>query len=343
MSKRCKFESVKLSFFSSIFMNRICIILCVFCLFSCKENTVTWEEKHKSQEFGEVVSLDTYPVALSALMDIEDWDIVDTTLICKNSGKNPYYYVLSSTDFDVIGKFGRNGKGENEWMSPHLLVKNDTMFSVIDNIRWGIYDVAKKDSSYSIQKKTDLNVQTPLNAVKPISCSHFAYVTHSPKEVSWKIGALAGDLSTVDSILVYNGESKDNSMLYDFSYDVGADYAVFAFLHLDRLMISSISDSLRVVPKCLLLGDGENRTHADVYYTDVICREYVYLLSQREVKTSETSGTSAIEVYDYEGNSIKKIVLDIIASNMLYDEINKKVILRTPMDNDLHILEYEFR
>ena len=274
-------------------------------------------------------------------MNIEDWGIVDSILICKNSGDNPYYYVLSSTDFDVIGKFGRKGKGENEWMSPHLLMVDDYTYSVIDNVRWGIYDVVKKDSSYVIQKKIDLNVQNPLNAVKSISRSNFAYITYTPKEVLWKIGTLTDNLSTVDSVLVYKEQGEDNSMLYDFSYDVGAGYVVFAFLHLDRLMISSISDSCRVIPKYLLQGDGEDRTEADVYYTDVLCKKNVYLLSQRDVKISDMSGTSSIEVYDYDGNPIKKIVLDIIASNMLYDEVQRKVILRTPMDNDLHVLDYE--
>ena len=78
-----------------------------------------------------------------------------------------------------------------------------------------------------------------------------------------------------------------------------------------------------------------------MYYTDVLCKKNVYLLSQRDVKISDMSGTSSIEVYDYDGNPIKKIVLDIIASNMLYDEVQRKVILRTPMDNDLHVLDYE--
>ena len=54
------------------------------------------------------------------------------------------------------------------------------------------------------------------------------------------------------------------------------------------------------------------------------------------------SGTSSIEVYDYEGNPMKKINLDIIASHMVYDEINKRVIFSPSMDNDLHVLDYEF-
>lgn len=60
------------------------------------------------------------------------------------------------------------------------------------------------------------------------------------------------------------------------------------------------------------------------------------------METSGLSGTSSIEVYDYEGNPMKKINLDIIASHMVYDEINKRVIFSPSMDNDLHVLDYEF-
>ena len=60
------------------------------------------------------------------------------------------------------------------------------------------------------------------------------------------------------------------------------------------------------------------------------------------MEISGLSGTSSIEVYDYEGNPMKKINLDIIASHMVYDKINKRVIFSPSMDTDLHVLDYEF-
>ncbi len=133
------------------------------------------------------------------------------------------------------------------------------------------------------------------------------------------------------------------STLYNFSYDVAFGHAVFAYLYQDGFMIASLSDGRHVLPELAVKGDGKERMKDGGYYTDVVCgKKYFYLLSQGDVETSGLSGTSSIEVYDYEGNPMKKINLDIIASHMVYDKINKRVIFSPSMDNDLHVLDYEF-
>jgi len=322
----------------------IIYLLSMMSLMACNESkkTLQWEEKYNSHQFDTVVSMETYPVVVEELMNIEEWNIVDTTLICKNSGDNPFYYVFNTTDFCVTGKFGRKGNGENEWLSPHLIPITDTTYTVIDNMRWGIYNVAKVDSSYIIQKKKDMGVQIPLNSIKPVSSSAFGYISYSSREVSWRIADME-DLSCTDSIVFFDENVGDNSMLYDFSYDVSFGHAVFAYYHLDGFVIASMLDANRMKPIWALKGDGAERMKDDVYYTDVLCGEKnLYLLSQREVKMSDYSGTSSLEIYDYEGNPVKKVILNIIASNMVYDKINKRVVFRSFMDNDLHVLDYAF-
>lgn len=312
-------------------------------LVSCNHKNAAsdWEEKSNSLEFDSIVSLNTYPVIIKEVMDIKEWNIIDTILICRNRGDHPSYYVFNTTNFQVIGEFGRTGNGENEWISPHLIPRDESVYTVIDNVRLGIYDVVKEDSLYAIQKKKDLVAQIPLNSVKPVSSSAFAYITHSPKEVSWKIADIE-TLASVDSLSFSDSDENRNALLRDFSYGVTDDHAVFAFQRIDRFMISSLSDSHHVIPGLIMQGDGDDKNRKDVYYTDVICRDYIYLLSQRDVRTSELSGTSSIEVYDYDGNPVRKISIDIIASEMVYDPINKRVIFRTPMDNDFHVLDYAF-
>ena len=97
-------------------------------------------------------------------------------------------------------------------------------------------------------------------------------------------------------------------------------HAVFAYLYQDGFMIASLSDGRHVIPELAVKGDGEERMKDGGYYTDVVCgKKCFYILSQGDVETSGLSGTSSIEVYDYEGNPMKKINLDIIASHMVYD------------------------
>ena len=286
--------------------------------------------------------METYPVVVDEFMNIKEWCIVDTMLICKNGGGEPFYYVFNTNDFRITGKFGRKGNGENEWISPHLIPITDTAYTVIDNFRWGIYDVTKVDSSYVIQKKKNMGVQIPLNSPKFVSYSTFGNISYSPREVVWEITDIE-NLSCSDSIVFFDESKGGNSTLYNFSYDVAFGHAVFAYLYQDGFMIASLSDGRHVIPKLAVKGDGEERMKDGGYYTDVVCgKKCFYILSQGDVETSGLSGTSSIEVYDYEGNPMKKINLDIIASHMVYDEINKRVIFSPLMDNDLHVLDYEF-
>ena len=78
--------------------------------------------------------------------------------------------------------------------------------------------------------------------------------------------------------------------------------------------IASLSDGRHVIPELAVKGDGEERMKDGGYYTDVVCgKKCFYILSQGDVETSGLSGASSIEVYDYEGNPMKKINLDIIS------------------------------
>ncbi len=316
----------------------------VTALVSCNNDKTAprWEEKHNTREFGAVISMETYPVVVDEFMNIKEWCIVDTMLICKNGGGEPFYYVFNTNDFRITGKFGRKGNGENEWISPHLIPITDTAYTVIDNFRWGIYDVTKVDSSYVIQKKKNMGVQIPLNSPKFVSYLTFGNISYSPREVVWEITDIE-NLSCSDSIVFFDESKGGNSTLYNFSYDVAFGHAVFAYLYQDGFMIASLSDGRHVIPKLAVKGDGEERMKDGGYYTDVVCgKKCFYVLSQGDVETSGLSGASFIEVYDYEGNPMKKINLDIIASHMVYDEINKRVIFSPSMDNDLHVLDYEF-
>lgn len=316
----------------------------IMALLACNDNKKAshLEEKHNSRDFGTIVSMETYAVEVDKLMEIKEWVLTDTTLICKNGGGDPFYYVFSTTNFHVIGEFGSKGNGESEWISPHLMPITDTTYIVIDNFRWGVYNVKQVDGSYVIQRERDMGVQIPLNSQKYLSRLTFGNISYSPREVVWKIMDIE-TLACLDSIIFFDESKGDNSMLYDFAYDSAFGHAVFAYRHLDGFMVTSLSDGRQVIPEWIIKGDGKERMNGNSYYTDVVCgKKYFYLLSLGERKSVDFSENSFIEIYDYEGNPVKKINLDIQTNKMVYDKINKKVIFQSSIDNDFHVLDYEF-
>lgn len=312
-------------------------------LFACngKPKEAVWEEHVNTLDFTSVEQVKTTSFALSEIMEIEEWLLSDTLLFCKNSSGNPYYYVINVNDFSVTGAFGHRGHGQNEWIGPRLLRKDDGGFCVLDNGRRAVYEVEKSDTVYSIHKLRDLSLQLPLNNVKSIAYPICAYCTNTPNALVWNVGNIE-TLSVLDSISFVDQNNEGKAIRYEFSYDVNQGNAVLAGLYIDRFMVARLDESNRLSHKLMFVGNGEEDMEHKAYYTDVVCGDFIYLLSQREIDLSGMSGTSQIEVYDYSGKPVKLIKLDIMAVRMLYDKHNGRFVFLSPSDNDLHVLDYAF-
>lgn len=331
-----------------IFMNRIrknsnWVFGLSLLLFACngKPKGTVWEEHVNTLDFTSIEQVKTTSFALSEIMEIEEWLLSDTLLVCKNSSGNPYYYVINVNDFSVIGAFGHRGHGQNEWIGPRLVQKGEGGFCVLDNGRRAVYEVEKPDTTYSIHKLKDLTLELPLNNVKSIAYPICAYCTNIPNALVWNVGNIE-TLSVSDSISFVDENNEGKSIRYDFSYDVNQGYVVFAGLYIDRFMVARLDESNRLSHKLMFVGNGEEDMERKAYYTDVVCGDFIYLLSQRKMDLPNMSGTSQIEVYDYSGKPIKVINLDIVATNMVYDKHNKRFVFLSPSDNDLHVLDYVF-
>lgn len=92
----------------------------VTALVSCNNDKTAprWEEKHNTREFGAVISMETYPVVVDEFMNIKEWCIVDTMLICKNGGGEPF--IMCSTQM-ISGLPENSAVKETERMNGFLL------------------------------------------------------------------------------------------------------------------------------------------------------------------------------------------------------------------------------
>ena len=76
-----------------------------------------------------------------------------------------------------------------------------------------------------------------------------------------------------------------------------------------------------------------------ITYSDIACGNYIYLLSQKNVNVEDATGFSEIEIYDYDGVCIKKLVLNIIADKMLLDEANHRLLLTSIEDASINVVK----
>lgn len=301
----------------------------IFILFfiSCNksDNNTRCKEKVMSCDFNANLDVSTINVELDEILEIQDWYIHDTLLICKNDVGTPFYYTFDLATFKKVNSFGQKGNGPTEWISPQLVSNQKDLF-VIDNQTKNIHKV---DSIMSkIGKSKEVFAINYLHSRNYPICS---YLTYSPKETSIKLYNIEND-SLVEEFLLVNKEYKQR-----FSYDINGNKLVTAYNRVERITIYSIEEDYSLSPSITLNGSLSESPN-QYYYSDVVCDEkYFYLLSQKNVNFKNIDGYSQIEVYDYLGNNIALIKLDILAKRMLMDKINDRFILLSQMDDNLHI------
>lgn len=295
------------------------------------------ETKHNSLEFKSVERGRTSKIELDEVMDITEWYLYDTLLICKNDKNTPCYYVLNTSDFSIVRSFGKIGKGRNEWVAPHLLADKDGGCGyVLDNGKRSLYSIGRMDT---IEKMKNVDLFMPANGAKLLSYPIYTYTAYTPNVISLYVADVETS-DTLSSISFHDTKGEGMAIKYDFFYDIkDNNTVVLGFRLIDRFIIASMSDTYQMCQRYIIEGEPYSEGSSNRYYTDVVCDDYIYLLSQRNVNGQKETKTSQIEIYDYEGNPIKKIVLDIFAVRMLKDRKNGRMLLLSPNDECIHILQ----
>ncbi len=269
------------------------------------------------------------------LMDLREWYVDGNKLICWNDMGNPYYYVLDINDFHVIDSFGMKGKGKNEWILPHLLVKGSDDYSVIDNSRRALYSI--DGSGRTINRQGDFSIPELINYARYIGYPYFAYIVYTPNVISWKIRNVE-TTEEISSVPFKDASGKGNAMLYDFMYDVFNGKVVFASNKLDRFMVSSLADDYEVVPEVMVNGDNVESMGRKRYYMDVVCDESkIYLLSNRFV-SAKGDGNSVIEIFDFDGSPVKLLDIGVLANKLAIDRKGKRLLVFSPIDNGIYVV-----
>lgn len=300
---------------------------CVFLLFSCNKNSskIEKQERIMNYDFDTNLDISTTSVELEEILDIQDWYIRDSLLICKNSLGSPFYYSFNLSNFQFNSSFGQKGNGPTEWISPQLVVGRNNLF-VIDNQTKYLYKI---DSV--ISKMGKCKELFAINYLQTCNYPICSYLTYSPKETLIKLYDVEKD-SIMNETILANNDYKER-----FAYNVNSKFLVTAYNRIERIVIYTTENNYKLSPSIILNGTL-NESPGKYYYSDVVCDEnFFYLLSQKNVDFTNINGYSHIEVYDYSGNNIALLKLDIFAKRMLLDEKNNRFVFLSQMDDNIHI------
>lgn len=266
-------------------------------------------------------------------LNADSWFLMGDNIICHTDSPDSIYLVIDKDTFQKKYFFGHRGHGKNEWVSPHSLAKDSYELFVFDNGDKKMYSVM--DGRIEYLRGTNIN--DAINDARTINYPIVGYVSATPnvqylKLVNFENGVLVDSISFVDT------SNKGNSSLYDFVWNSYRDKIVIAHQHSDRFIVNTIDN------KCNIIETTIHKTNDDfsmdrITYSDISCGKYIYLLSQKKVNVNDVTGFSEIEIYDYDGTCVKKIVTDIIADKLLLDEQNNRLLLTSVEDNSINIVK----
>lgn len=300
------------------------------CIACSPAGTKQFTQSAKSSDFSAVTEteVDTFEIPLIAR--VTQILSADSTLKIQTEGTSMWVYSLNPENHSVADSLIPKGEGPGEYMNVAITPINGTdELLVVDNRMMKWYRVAG-----NVVKESGNTGHFIVSNPQDVGYPLMGYVDFRSDGLRLRIKDLHTGEDT-DSLLIPNrnvqGESVVDNFVWD--YDAATGRFVLAFTDQNKLLTGRITGGKLEDIKVLA---GESMPNK-IYYTDVkIDGDKLLALTQEDVNLDTYEGQSWIEVYDFEGNPIRKIKLPVLAQTMAIDQNRSTVFLVSATDDNLY-------
>lgn len=314
-------------------MNNKFLLLGLLCLLACQRNANKQiDMASKSEEFAEVVNASLDSVEIPILASVSGMTLVDSTLYLTANGSPYAIYSVDASTMQCVDSLFAIGEGTGEYMRAQFTRMGDGRYFITDNnrMRWHL---AGRDTIYESGNLT----RDVVNDLKEVDFPVMGYVDLKPDGIWLRLRDFRSG-ENVDSLSVPNytarGESVNDGFVWDVDSSTG-DF-VLAFIDHNRLITGKMSSESIDEVKAFEGTSAEGK----MYYTDVrIANGKIYALSQKDVDIESISGNSAVEIYNLDGNPVKRIELPAIAQFMCVGSDGAHIILSSATSDILYVLK----
>ena len=306
------------------------LLFCLLVICSCSDKKNTENYKKNELNFSEVDTVIVHKT--DSCVFAENWMLLDGEIICKTSSASGLYTVIDNKTLGKKYVFGVKGHGRNEWIAPHIIANKLHELFVYDNGDKKLYSVKENNINYV----KNYNIKDAINDAKAIEYPIIGFVSMTPRVQSLRLMNIENE-NFVDSISFIDPTNNGNSSLYDFVWSSHDDKIVIAHQHSDRYIVCKTNSKHKIVETTIFDTDGKFSAESFTY-SGVACGRYIYLLSQKKVNPETVEGFSEVEIYDYDGTCVKKLVMNIIADKMLVDEKNNRMLFTSVEDGSINIV-----
>lgn len=308
----------------------ICLTICIACSPSGHKQYIQYE---KSSDFSEVVEIAVDTLEIPLIARVSQILSADSIIKIQTEGTPMWVYTLNLENLSVTDSIFPKGAGPGEYMNVAISPINDTNeLLIVDNRQMKWYRIAK-----NVVMESGNTGHFIVSDIHDVGFPIVGYVDFRSDGLRLKIRDLHIGVDT-DSLVIPNINLHGESIVDNFvwNYDKATGRFALAFTDQNKLLIGRITSGKLDDIKVLVGNSMSNH----IYYTDVkIDEDKLWALTQNDVNLDTYDGHSSIEIYDFDGNPIKKIKLPVIAQTTAIDQIKSIVFLVSATDDNL----YSFR
>ncbi|MDE5555026.1 MAG: TolB-like 6-bladed beta-propeller domain-containing protein [Muribaculaceae bacterium] len=295
----------------------------------------------KNADFPKVVSVPDSAVELDAIIRIDEWNVGDSALVCLSQHTDKLFYRFDLDNFQTIDSFGVEGQGPGEFLSPKLVKSAHKRTILADSQNRNFIEIKGNEKTEIKCPDVWMLFNQLCDVNYPIVCMYELGRDSEMNEVfKWN----TMDVTTgekIDSIYFNRYDKAFPDMRMYLSTSTNGKYIVFITIPKDEFQIAEVSPEGKIIERTIYKGSKETSNERP-YYVDVVCgKDYIYLLSAKNAQFSkdDISGNSEVEIYDYDGNPVALLQLDVISIKMMLDEDRGRLLLTSPLDEDIHIVQ----
>lgn len=280
--------------------------------------------------FGDPVEIRAKSIAIDEIIKPIGWAEADGKAVIQSDGTDTVYYVYSLPDFRYLYAGGTKGEGPEELGSPYMLGDNPYMktFWIVDWSKGTLTDFqAGPDSLKALTRFKPAGEDDPALMVNDsVAVYEGGYNLDNLcwiKLVKPHTGEILDSVLTRAVIEVQKGDGWTSVNMKNVpAYISDGKTLVVKYEYTDRVEFYDISDGKFTLKKAL--GDPRTleqlraedfwkKTEGKYYDGFAADRDHVYIVEYdytREEKSPRRILSSAVLVYDWDGNPVRKYILD---------------------------------
>ena len=317
------------------------------------DSFMTGEYELIDNVFGDIIELTGKNILKEVLFTFSETELLvhDSILILKNNARGNTHIIqlFKLPDMELMTKIGNAGRGPLEFSySAHIIPTPDTsaLIYLYNRDTREVYKVTKSLSLEMVTSKfnsLDMNTYFIENIMN-LSESKYFFTERTREKNTLLQLTISQDNTSSSKLIDLNFNPNVNTSMAYFGYfamNIEKNRFAYAYRYYRRILFSDLNaDSIRVVkfnapeydPLTDGVADGENLNTAYYHNKAASGEKYIYFTylgkKVEEISKEQNNGvyTQYLEVWDWNGNPIRKFKLDQFG-HITVDEKNNKLYL----------------